>query len=239
LAAGTVKAALWKPVGLRFHARLPAAATGWPSPHSGERMRQALLIVDMINHFDFEGGAALLRATRPVAPRIGALARRFRAAGAPVVYVNDNFLDWRGGFADLVASCAGEGAGGAEIVRHVLPEARDRFVLKPRHSGFLDSPLELLLRQLRVRRVVVTGIAADSCILITAHDAHMRQLQVQVPRDCVAAQTVARRDRALALMRDAFGIDVRGARTVRLVADAAGRGRSAGAGRRRRNQATP
>ena len=89
-------------------------------------MRQALLIVDMINRFDFEGGAALLRATRPVAPRIGALARRFRAAGAPVVYVNDNFLDWRGGFADLVASCAGEGAGGAEIVRHVLPEARDR-----------------------------------------------------------------------------------------------------------------
>ncbi|HET6397019.1 MAG TPA: isochorismatase family cysteine hydrolase [Pseudoxanthomonas sp.] len=178
-------------------------------------MRQALLIVDMINHFDYEGGAALQRAALPAASRIAALARRFRGAGAAVIYVNDNFLDWRGGFADLVACCGREGMPGAAIVQRVQPQPEDRFVLKPRHSGFLDSPLELLLHQLRVRRVVVTGIAADSCILITAHDAHMRGFQVQVPRDCVAAQTAQRRDRALALMRDAFGIDVRGSRTVR------------------------
>ena len=178
-------------------------------------MRQRLLIVDMINRFDFPGGEALLRAARPAAVRIAALRRRFRAARMPVVYVNDNFLDWKGGFADLVADCVREGMPGADLVRQLAPADEDRFVLKPRHSGFLDSPLEMLLRQMRVGRVVVSGIAADACILVTAHDAHMRKFEVHVPRDCVAAPTVLRRDRALALMRDAFGIDVRASRSVR------------------------
>ncbi|AKC85565.1 cysteine hydrolase family protein [Pseudoxanthomonas suwonensis] len=178
-------------------------------------MRQALLIVDMINPFDFAGGAALLRAARPAARRIAALQRRFRDNRGLVVYVNDNFVDWKGGFADIVACCGRDGMPGADIVALLAPGPEDRFVLKPRHSGFLDSPLELLLRQLRVRRLVVCGIAADSCILVTAHDAHMRGFEVQVPRDCVAAQTAARRDRALALMRDAFDVDIRTSRAIR------------------------
>lgn len=178
-------------------------------------MRQALLIVDMVNHFDFPGGAALLRLAWPAARNLARLRDRFNARGQPVVYVNDNFLDWRGGFRDLVAHCAREGMPGAQIMHLLAPAAGDRYVLKPRHSGFLDSPLELLLRQLQVGRVVIGGVAADSCILITAHDAHMRGFEVQVPRDCVAAQTLARRDRALGLMHDSFGIDVRAARTVR------------------------
>ena len=179
-------------------------------------MRQALLIVDMVNHFDFPGGAALLRMALPAARALARLRDRFHARGQSVVYVNDNFLDWRGGFADLVAQCAREGMPGAAIVQLLAPSAGDRYVLKPRHSGFLDAPLEPLLRQLEVERLVIGGVAADSCILITAHDAHMRGFQVQVPRDCVAAQSLARRDRALRLMQDSFGIDVRAARTVRL-----------------------
>jgi nicotinamidase-related amidase len=182
-------------------------------------MCQALLIVDMVNPFDFPGGKPLLRAARPVAQAIARLRDRFHRARAPVVYVNDNFLDWKGGFDDLLAHCGREGMPGAGIVALLAPGADDRFVLKPRHSGFLDSPLELLLRQLRVGRVVVCGLAADSCILITAHDAHMRGFQVHVPRDCVAAQTAARRERALALMRDAFGFCVHASRTVRLPRD--------------------
>ena len=178
-------------------------------------MRQALLIVDMVNLFDFPGGAALLRQALPAARNLARLRERFRARNQPVVYVNDNFLDWRGGFGEQVAYCSREGMPGAPIVQLLAPEAGDRYVLKPRHSGFLDSPLELLLRQMEVERVVIGGVAADSCILITAHDAHMRSFQVQVPRDCVAAQTLARRDRALGLMRDSFGIDVRASRTVR------------------------
>ncbi|GAB3516332.1 cysteine hydrolase family protein [Pseudoxanthomonas daejeonensis] len=179
-------------------------------------MRQALLIVDMINHFDFPGGAALLRAALPAAKRIAALRRRFAEAGHAVDYVNDNFLDWKGGFADLVACCGRDGMPGATIVALLAPGPDDRFMLKPRHSGFLDSPLELLLHQLHVRRVAVCGIAADACILVTAHDAHMRGFEVQVPRDCVAAQSIPRRDRALAVMRDAFGIDIRASRAIRL-----------------------
>lgn len=105
---------------------------------------------------------------------------------------------------------------GAAIVALLAPGPDDRFVLKPRHSGFLDSPLELLLRQLHVRRVTVCGIAADACILVTAHDAHMRGFEVHVPRDCVAAQSIARRDRALVVMRDAFGIDIRASRAAKL-----------------------
>lgn len=154
----------------------------------------------------------------PHCPRRNASRRCVGASWRPLTrwYVNDNFLDWKGGFADLLARCGRDGMPGAAIVALLAPGPDDRFVLKPRHSGFLDSPLELLLRQLHVRRVTVCGIAADACILVTAHDAHMRGFEVHVPRDCVAAQSIARRDRALAVMRDAFGIDIRASRAAKL-----------------------
>jgi len=169
----------------------------------------ALLIVDMINLFDFEGGARLAKDAARIAPRIARLKARFSRAGAPIIYVNDNFMDWRADFKDLIAICSHPESPGAEIARLLAPGPDDYYILKPKHSAFLATPLSLLLAKCGVRRVVLTGLAADACILITAQEANMREYQVSVPADCVAAQTAERRTRALAVIKTSFSADVR------------------------------
>lgn len=175
----------------------------------------ALLVIDMINTFDFEGGRALSRPAAEAARRIATLRRRWHAAAAPVVYVNDNFMRWQADFRELVAVCMHDGMPGAGIARQLQPGPDDYFVLKPKHSAFLSTPLDVLLAKLEVRDLVLTGVAADSCILATAIDAHMREFGIRVPRDCVAAITPARKDRALAVLRDACDADLRASRVVR------------------------
>ncbi|MFC4821482.1 cysteine hydrolase family protein [Dokdonella ginsengisoli] len=161
----------------------------------------AVLAIDLIHPFDFPGAVALLRETRRVVPTIRRVLHRARRAGVPVLYCNDNFGQWRSDFRGNVDLCAGEGAAGAQVVREVLPSPDDYFVLKPKHSAFFETPLRSLLNQLGVKRLVLMGIAADSCILATALDAHLLEYEVAVVRDAVASQTLARTRRALHILR--------------------------------------
>lgn len=171
--------------------------------------RAALLIVDMINPLDFPGADAMRAQALPAARAIARLKKRMKADGLPVVYVNDNFTHWLNDFRELVAICSQPDAAGAPLARALAPEHDDYLVLKPKHSGFYATPLEVLLAQLEVRRVVVTGIAGDGCVLATALDAHMRDFEVAVPSDCCASMTRERNARALALLRASVHVDTR------------------------------
>ena len=151
----------------------------------------AVLLVDVINDFDFPGAEALIALAMPAAERIEALAARAREAGVPIVYVNDNFGHWRSDFRATVACCSAPARPGAPLVRRLLPQPSDYFVLKPQHSGFYHTPLELLLSSLGTKIVVLCGFSANSCITFTAHDAHMRGLRVHVPHDTTAANSEA------------------------------------------------
>lgn len=186
--------------------------TASTAKHSGRLPKgMALLIVDMINPLDFEGGAAMLPHALAAAKRIATLRKRLTAQDVPVVYVNDNFMQWQVDFNAIVAHCRRDtlGSGLADLL---APQPGDYFILKPKHSGFFATPLPILLDKLEVGRLVITGAATDGCVLATAMDAHMHEFDVHVPRDCVAAITRERSDRALALMKDAVHIDVRSAR---------------------------
>lgn len=174
----------------------------------------ALLILDMMNLFDFEGGDGLGRAAVTCSRTIRRLRDRFDEAGAPVVYVNDNFAHWQGEFRDLVARCAAGPPAPATIARVLAPEPGHYYVLKPKHSGFLATALPVLLAKLGVRRIVLAGVAADSCILATAQDANMREFGLWVPGDAVAAISADRKARALAVMKASLDADVRGTRTI-------------------------
>lgn len=173
-----------------------------------DRARGALLLIDVLNDLEFEGGAELLEQALPMAERIAALKRRARAAGIPVLYVNDNFGRWRSDVRRLVDHCLTGGVRGRPVVERLLPEPEDYFVLKPKHSAFFSTTLETLLRHLGVERLILTGMAADACILITAAEAHMRDYDLWVPADCVAAQRPEWRDQALELMARGFEADV-------------------------------
>jgi nicotinamidase-related amidase len=182
-----------------------------------EPRRPALLLVDLVNHFDFPGGEALGRATRRIVPAVLRLRERFDRAGAPVVYCNDNWMQWQGGFPDLVAACREAGF----VAERLAPCEGHYYVLKPKHSAFLCTPLPVLLAQLRVDALVLAGVAADSCILATAMEANMREFPVWVPRDCTAAITPERKRRALETLRQAARADTGAAGRRRSLSPAA------------------
>ena len=119
----------------------------------------ALLIVDMINRWDFPDAPALLRHAAPIAARIAALKRRCRRAGVPVIYANDNRGQWRSDFRQVVAQALEAGGPGARIAELLAPDEDDYFVLKPKHSASFAAPLHLLLQRLLLQRL---GGAASS-----------------------------------------------------------------------------
>jgi nicotinamidase-related amidase len=157
----------------------------------------ALLLVDVINHFEFPDAPELLQNWGPAALRLAELKRRAKSHGIPVVYVNDNFGKWRSSFAGLLAYCTRPEARGREVVSALAPHEDDYFVLKPKHSGFYQTPLEILLTNLGTKKAIIAGVTTNNCVLFTASDAYMRDLQVQVPRDCVAAASVTAHETAL------------------------------------------
>lgn len=162
----------------------------------------ALIIIDMINPLDFKDGRALLRHAEPVARRIARLKQRLKAEGVAAIYANDNFTHWLHDFRELVAICSQPGSLGAPLALALPPEEDDYAILKSRHSAFYNTPLEVLLRQLDIRRLILAGIAADYCVLATAIDAHMRGFEIVVPRDCVASNTPQRNRNALSIMKN-------------------------------------
>jgi len=157
----------------------------------------ALLLIDVINDLAFAGSDALVAQAEPMAVRLAALKRRATAAGVPTIYINDNFGKWRSDFRQTVAHCTARSSPGRRVSQRLRPTARDYFVLKPKHSGFFDTTLDTLLENLRVRRVILTGIAGNICVLFTANDAYMRELKLFAPADCIVSNTAADNDFAL------------------------------------------
>jgi nicotinamidase-related amidase len=176
----------------------------------------ALLLIDTINDLEFEGGERLLRRALPMARRIAALKRRAADAGIPAIYVNDNFGRWRSDFRRLVAHCLEDDVRGRPIAELLVPDEKDYFVLKPKHSGFYRTTLELLLQYLGVKTLIITGMATDVCVLFTAADAYMRDLRVIVPSDCVAALSPTTHRTALRQMRTVLKADVVASRDLDL-----------------------
>ena len=160
--------------------------------------RHALLIVDMISRFDYPDGDRLLRQARRMLPACLRLREAFDRAGWPVLYGNDNRGRWRSDFQAELAQALAADSPARGLVAALRPRPSDIVVLKPMHSAFFCTPLELVLRSLRVRRLVLAGVAGDGCITATALDAHMRHYEVIVAGDATASTTAARNARALA-----------------------------------------
>ena len=162
----------------------------------------ALLLIDVINDFDFEGSANLLRTAIPAAERIARLRQRMTDRGVPVIYVNDNFGRWQSDFREQIEACISPGCPGREVAGLLVPRKGDYFVLKPKHSGFYSTPLDVLLAHLGIRTLILTGFAADICVHYTANDAYMRDFDLIVASDCVASETAEKKRAALEHMRD-------------------------------------
>jgi nicotinamidase-related amidase len=169
----------------------------------------ALLLIDVINDLTFAEGKALLKHALPMARKIAALKQRAKQEGIPSIYVNDNFGRWQSDFQTIVRHCLDEDVCGKPLATLLQPEAEDYFVLKPKHSGFYSTTLDLLLQALGARTLILTGIAGNICVLFTANDAYMREYKLVIPSDCVASNTVRENTNALHLMQHVLKADIR------------------------------
>ncbi len=162
-----------------------------------EKSPLALLLIDVINDLDFPDNEEIVTAAQEMAEPLLALKERAAAAGIPVIYVNDNFGRWRSDFSRQIDHCLRDGVPGKPLVERLRPGRDDYFVLKPKHSGFYSTTLGILLENLGARRLILTGIAGNICVLYTANDAYMRDYEISVPRDCIVSNTKRENDFAL------------------------------------------
>ncbi|MDF1754500.1 MAG: cysteine hydrolase [Verrucomicrobiales bacterium] len=168
-----------------------------------------LLIIDMINDLDFPEGEQVQRFAEPMSERLFHLKTRTRELGIPSIYVNDNFGRWRSDFNALIAHCIDDETRGKRIVERMKPDESDYFVLKPKHSGFYSTTLSVLLKSLEAKELILTGIAANICVLFTANDAYMRDYKLSIPGDCVVSNTKEETEYALKQMGDILKADTR------------------------------
>lgn len=166
-----------------------------------DRCELALVLVDVINDFEFPNGERMYLRARKAAPVLARLKAAATAADVPCIYANDHFGRWRSDFAAQVRHCLDDGVRGAPITKQLQPQATDYFVLKPKHSAFYQTCMETLLQHLGAKTVIVAGFATDICVSMTASDAYLRGYSLIIPRDASAALTQAAHRNAIESMR--------------------------------------
>ena len=174
-----------------------------------DKCEVALLLIDVINDLEFPEGEQLLQYALPMARCIAALKQRAAEKGIPTVYVNDNFGRWQSDFSRVIEHCLEDDVRGKPMVEMLCPGEDDYFVLKPKHSGFFSTNLDILLDYLQAKTLILTGVAGNICVLFTANDAYMRDFNIVVPSDCIASNTAGQNEHALDLMKEVLKADVR------------------------------
>ena len=204
------------------HRRNRRASTG-EAPAVVPVAGTALLLIDVINDLACDGSDAIVTQAESMARSLARLKRRATAAGVPTIYINDNFGQWRSDFRSTVAHCTARSSPGHRVSSRLRPTARDYFVLKPKHSGFFDTTLDTPLETLRIRRVILAGIAGNICVLFTANDAYMREYKIFAPADCIVSNTAADNDHALRQIHTVLKGNVSASTRLRFRTDRHGR----------------
>jgi nicotinamidase-related amidase len=184
-------------------------------PRKGSRGRAAVLALDLITDFAFPDGARVHRALARHSSDLRHLLDTARAHRVPVIYANDNLGPWRSDSRALIAHCSQASRGG-DLVGSLAPSPRDEIVLKPRHSAFFGTPLATLLEDHRVDTLVVVGVSAESCVWMSACDAHTRGFDLVIPADTLAGASAPAVRRTLVSLKEVLGARVpSSARTLR------------------------
>lgn len=168
-------------------------------------MNTALIIIDMINNFEFDKGETLAEKTLKIADNINHLRHTFNKNNLPVIYVNDHYNLWKADIDKIVNHCRNEKSN--PLFEKLLPKEDDYFLIKPKHSAFFGTSLNTLLYHLNVNNLILTGIAGNICVLFTANDAYMREYSLQVPEDCIASVDDRDNQYALRMMNHVLKAD--------------------------------
>jgi nicotinamidase-related amidase len=146
----------------------------------------ALVVVDMQHDFVSDGGSLQVPDAQATVPTIAELVRRFRAAGAHIVFTQDTHRDGDPEFR-IWPPHAIAGTRGWEIVDELHPLPEDTVLRKPRYDAFYGTPLDHQLRVWGITTLVICGTVANICVHYTASSAALRWYDVVIPRDAVSA----------------------------------------------------
>ena len=180
------------------------------------RCAVALLLIDVINDLEWEDGEKIEPFAREMSRHLAELKARAKTLDIPIIYVNDNFGQWRSDFQSLVDHLLNDGVRGEFLARELHPQKDDYFVLKPKHSGFYSTSLNVLLEYLGAKTLILTGLAGNICVLFTANDAYIRDYKVVVPADCLASNTPEENQNALDVMSHVLKADTRDSHEIDL-----------------------
>jgi nicotinamidase-related amidase len=169
--------------------------------------RPALLIIDMINNFDFIHGHILAEKALKIAGPIKELKDQFNQQQLPVVFINDHYNLWQADYHTIIEHCRNQYS--QPIYDKVLPDKNDYFLIKPKHSAFYGTALNTLLHQLKVNTLIIAGIAGNICVLFTANDAYMREYKLYIPKNCIASTDDQDNQYALTMMKNVLKADIK------------------------------
>ncbi|GAB3054245.1 cysteine hydrolase family protein [Virgibacillus ainsalahensis] len=166
----------------------------------------AVLFVDVINTFDFDGGEDLLKHTNEILPDLKKLKTFAKKNDLPIIYVNDHYGHWQADYHKLINYCKNENS--KHIIDALKPTDDDYFLIKPQHSAFFQTPLQSLLNDINKDHLIMAGFAGDICILFTAKDAYMYGFNMHIPENCMASEEKEGTEYALYLMRTVMKADI-------------------------------
>jgi len=169
-------------------------------------LKTAVLVIDMIN--DFVTGVFKNERAAKIIPNIKKLLYFARKHGTPIVYATDAHTPNLDPEFQVWEPHAAKGSWGAEIIDELKPEKSDFHVFKRKYSAFQGTDLDMLLRELKVNTLILTGVVTDICIQHTAADAFFRGYKIIVPRDCVEAVDAPTQEAAIKFLIKAYGSEI-------------------------------
>lgn len=165
-------------------------------------MKPAVIVIDMLKEFIY--GRLKSPEASSIVPNVRRVVEKARMKNIPVIYVADKHLPY-----DHELGVWGEHAmyysEESEIIDELKPSRGDIVLYKRSYSGFRDTGLDMLLRDLHVDTVVLTGIHTHICVLHTAWDAFYHGYNIIVVKDAVAAFSKEDHDYALKFMEKIYG----------------------------------
>jgi nicotinamidase-related amidase len=168
-------------------------------------VKPAILVVDMLN--DFVTGALACDRGKAIVPSTTTLVDAARAAGVPVIFCNDAHIPGIDRELKLWGDHAIAGTKGAEVIPELKVSEKDYIVPKRRYSGFFQTDLDILLKELDVKTVVMTGLHAHMCVRHTASDAYCLGYDVVVAKEATDSFTEEDYTNGLAYLKTCYGAD--------------------------------
>ena len=169
--------------------------------------KEALLVIEMLNDFIEKGASLEVPTARKILPCVKRRVKEAREKQIPIIYVCDSHRENDEEF-EKWPKHAISGTRGAEVVGELKPGKGDFIVRKRRYSAFLGTDLDLLLRELRVEKLHLVGVLTNICVFLTAVEAAMRDYEVVVYADSVAALSERDHKFSLSQLKDVFKVEV-------------------------------